>query len=480
MIRWKRVLIEEPDMNAVPQIPTLEEAYTSYRPLLFDAFARFGRLGLAVLPTDAMDLIHDFFLEAWEKVTANYDPSKGRLEPYVYGAFVHFARPRVARLFRLQRALVDPAQLQDVLDERDSAEPAFASQYDREVVAKTLDKLSSEERKMLLDYFGSDRLSERSLARKYHFSRYKLREELLGALGNVIVLLNRHEEFPQSDWKIAHCLWQEHRSIAETAGYLDLTETQVRYGHQRNLRVLARLLEEYRSGRFRGRSTTMQEQQEQTRDVCQLLWQVLLSPGNKELLEEAEKHSGEILAAIEGMEGDEHQESAVKEIDPQWVAQVYSKLAAAHVQKEDTRVFEALFDARKEDERSIGEAFEEWLLPFVSEPLRDFESYFRSLPLVTDAQRKLLLESPAVLASKSALELTQWGITPMTIFSATEAVGALVDRKLRRGKLASGIPIGLSKKNRPRQGIQVLDYQTAAREVRFVTRCHEKTGLWAC
>src|ERR1019366_9813343 len=94
-----------------PNAPDLESAYRKLRPMLFGALGKLSRQGFSVLSSDGLDVIHDFFVDEWTKVSATYDPSKGKLESYVYAAFVNFARPRLIRSQRLQRSLADPQEL---------------------------------------------------------------------------------------------------------------------------------------------------------------------------------------------------------------------------------------------------------------------------------------------------------------------------------------------------------------------------------
>jgi RNA polymerase sigma factor (sigma-70 family) len=248
MVRCQQGSTIEGEMRDTLSIPPLEQAYAELRPLLFDALARLARQGFAVSPADAMDFMHDFFLEAWTKITTNYDPNKGRFESYVYAAFVQFARPRIARLQRVQRDLVDPAELRDMVRiDQASAEAELTSGLDQGVLRRVLQELAAEEREMLLAYFGSSDLSERRVARHLRIGRYKLREQLLTALGKVTLQLNQQAKFSELDWKIARSLWLDQRSVGETAGYLGITEAQVRNGHHRNLKMLATLLQKYRS-----------------------------------------------------------------------------------------------------------------------------------------------------------------------------------------------------------------------------------------
>lgn len=181
------------------------------------------------------------------KITVNYDPNRGRFESYVYAAFVQFARPRIARSQRIQRDLVDPAELREMVRiDQASGEAELTSGLDQGVLRRVLQELPAEEREILLAYFGSTDLSERRLARDLRIGQYKLREQPLTALGKVTLQLNEQAKFSELDWKIARSLWLDQRSVVETAGYLGITEAQVRNGHHRNLKMLASLLRKYR------------------------------------------------------------------------------------------------------------------------------------------------------------------------------------------------------------------------------------------
>src|SRR5882724_6541181 len=87
-------------------IPELGQAYGHLTPIFFGALGRLARQGFVVSPADSMDLIHDFFVDAWPALNDHFDPNKGSFDGYAYGAFVRFARPRIIRLQRWQHSLV--------------------------------------------------------------------------------------------------------------------------------------------------------------------------------------------------------------------------------------------------------------------------------------------------------------------------------------------------------------------------------------
>lgn len=212
----------------------------------------------------------------------------------------------------------------------------------------------------------------------------------------------------------------------------------------------------------------------------ELLRQLFLSAGNEDLLASVSKESDEILSAMERVDWDQviDEEAAIK-LDLEWVGRVYQALAKPHVTQGDAALFEALFKGRATDEQDIGEAFQ-CLVEKIAHPTRQFSCYFGSLPEVSDTQKKELLSSPAVQASSHAVDLVRWGITPVTIFTATEAVALLVDRKVRRRKLFGQIPVVISKEDPqvdPQNLLaQELPFQTVAMEIRSATRCSEEAS----
>ncbi len=86
-------------------------AYEKYKPLLFSALAHLARQGYVAPASDGLDLVHDFFLEAWTGLNKRYDPSKASFGTYVFGAFIRFARPRIVKGIRWQQNLYAPEEL---------------------------------------------------------------------------------------------------------------------------------------------------------------------------------------------------------------------------------------------------------------------------------------------------------------------------------------------------------------------------------
>lgn len=228
-------------------LPDLETAYQTLRPMLFGGLGKLSRQGFSILPSDGLDVIHDFFVDEWDKVIARYNPDKGKLESYVYAAFINFARPRLIRLQRLQGSLTDPQELNRMGDEDEPLAEEPQPSDPGQLFDRILKHLPEEDRALLSEYIRSGRSPERALARTHGISRYKLREKLIEALGRFAVFLQQPTGIPDRDWRVASALWHDQRSTSEAARVLGLTESQVRNSQKRNQKYLVEAVRRYQS-----------------------------------------------------------------------------------------------------------------------------------------------------------------------------------------------------------------------------------------
>jgi RNA polymerase sigma factor (sigma-70 family) len=214
---------------------THSEAYTEFRPLFFSALARLARGGYPVPPDESLDLIHDFFIEAWPGLLERYDPDRARFTTYAFQAFVRFARPRIARLNRWRQ-----------LDFRTEAEGASDAQdveveYDIARIRDALRQLPMEDREILEARLSGGQ-SERILAKSRGISRYRMRERSVEAVARLVSVLRDSSIMDQQDWPIVQAIWGEGRSIQDVAERLGLTVAQVRFRKRRILDSLARTM----------------------------------------------------------------------------------------------------------------------------------------------------------------------------------------------------------------------------------------------
>ncbi|MGH9318089.1 MAG: sigma-70 family RNA polymerase sigma factor [Thermoanaerobaculia bacterium] len=404
-------------------ISNSETVYVWLRRLLFGALARLAREGFVVPPADAADLVHDFFVEVWPAVARGYDPNRGKLEAYAYRAFVHFARPRIVRMRRWRSRLVETAEIA-----RLEPAPDQLSESGRDIAAvgDALAKLPPLHRDVLHAYLTSDLHSERALSDVFGLSRYRLREMLVEALGRVAVSLGEPGRIPQGDWEVARALWKEGRTAAEAAVFLGRTVEQVRKARERIGRLLSGGLSSARQ-----RSVFSERRVIMPRDVQSLLKEVLASPGKQHLLDEVRHRAGEILDHLERAESLEEWGKASD--DAEWLAEVYGAIAGdEELSSEDKTTLDAMVSATRGEESSIGYAFKEALIRNLPEEVPSLESRLAGLPMVDEEEQKELFDTPAVQAAlPQAAGLIVYGVTPLTIFYATEAVGGLIGRLMR-------------------------------------------------
>ncbi len=131
-----------------------ERAYIQFRPVLLRALAGLARRGLAVPVADGLDLIHDFFVNEWVSINANFDPEKGVFDAYIYGAFIRFARPRILKLRRWQNSLVDPESLGSIHSPA-NVEDQMALTLDTEFLDSSIRNLPPIEKALLTAYLYS-------------------------------------------------------------------------------------------------------------------------------------------------------------------------------------------------------------------------------------------------------------------------------------------------------------------------------------
>ena len=223
-------------------LPKLADAYEEYRPVLLRASRVLARRGYTVPLAYAIDLMHDFFLEAWPGIEARFDPQKGTPEALIFIAFIRFARPRIIQQRRFQTPLV---ALSELHTEPPTNQPGNESQHDLDRITHALSTLNERERDLLLTYFNMEEPSERKLAREKGISRYAIRKALTEALGRLAAFFDKPAQIPEADWQVTTILLRNRLTVDQTAKDLGLTLQQVRKAHARNLEKLAEGLQKF-------------------------------------------------------------------------------------------------------------------------------------------------------------------------------------------------------------------------------------------
>jgi RNA polymerase sigma factor (sigma-70 family) len=419
------------------KVPTLEQAYSSLLPLFFAALGGLARQGFSVAPADSMDLIHDFFAEAWTGLERHFDEQKGSFGSYAYGAFVRFARPRIVRLRRWQNSLMGLEELAAIPAPR-LEDPGAV---DQGRVRQALTRIPHREQEVLRRYVDCEYASERRLAGELGISRYRLREILVDALGQLAVSFDRPSGIPQHDWSVALALWRDRRTVDEAATVLHLTTQQVRSAYRRNFGFLAEALKHHQPQLWSPERREKMATQKAS-SALDLLRTALQSPRKKELLNKVQEHATEILEALDAS-GSPSPELNIEELPAEWVADVYQAIfkgAGADLQSE-VALAEAT-EAHEAEDTAIGRAFRETLLADLGPELR-YPAEIRSLPVISEGEQKRLGRAPDVRSGmpESGLWLKH-GVRPLTVFFATKSISGLLRRYIRRGVL-SGTPLVL-------------------------------------
>jgi RNA polymerase sigma factor (sigma-70 family) len=432
-VRLNAIMCTESSETKEQRVPNLELAYPRLRTLFFAALGKLARNGFVVSPNDGMDLVHDFFAEAWAGLEKHFNPDKGNFESYAYGAFVRFARPRIVRLNRWQNSLIGAEKLESLTGDAGLAIEGM----DQERVRQALANLPEGEQKILRRYVYSEYSSERVFAKELGISRYRLRAILIEALGRMAVSFDRPSEIAPQDWNVARALWRDCRTIQEASVVLEMTPQQVRSAYSRNVRFLAEILKHYQPDEWSpGRKKKMVERQ-QSNQALKLLKTVLQSPNDGSLLQDLGLHAEEILQALE-LTDDPTIEQSLDNLSPEWVASVYQALFEALAVKDleaELAASEA-WEAHEGEDMTIGRAFRETLLADLTDDLR-FPPEFGSLPQIDENERVRLGRAPDVVGGKPESEWwLRYGIRPVTVFYALEAVSGLLNRYVRRGRLS--------------------------------------------
>ena len=208
--------------------------YARWRPRLLRLMGALRRRGYEIPMTLALDIVHDFFVEAWPGVLEKHDPSRGALEAYVAGAFLRFAQRRVISETKWSRAL------DDRLDPPGpSGAPEAPTAFDAASIALALSRIGHEDRRLLLARFGDRPKTEQALAEDLGISRYAVRSRLLEALVRLAASLGVVAPADSVEARIARMIFIEGRSLASTAASLRLTSAQVRAARGRILGSLA-------------------------------------------------------------------------------------------------------------------------------------------------------------------------------------------------------------------------------------------------
>ncbi|MGD2108662.1 MAG: hypothetical protein PVI86_04655 [Phycisphaerae bacterium] len=390
-----------------------------------------AREGLAVSPDEGLDLVQEFFASEWQGIKARYDSSYGGLKPYLCKAFLWFARRRIIRMRDRSARLTD---LADLAERIASSEDETVCQADLAAARKAWNQLPPGQDQVLLAYLEAGPRSERRLAREFSTTRYRIRELLAEAFSRVAVSLGEQGKVTDEDWPIALALWRRGLSLRETAQSLGLSTHQVQAARRRILDTIkSGILGAARSANTQERATTMSELN--SREIGALLRRALTTPGDQRSLATIKSHAAEVLSFLDSddVELDGEQARLLSE-HPEWLGEILDAVAGeealpTHEQAE----LDALIRAKVDDDRSVGAAFKDALLKDLPPELVNWDRWFGGVETCDKELQEALLECPDVIAARPECEpLLKFGIRPLTVFYATQAVRIVVDRSLKK------------------------------------------------
>lgn len=405
-------------------VPSWDEAYVRYRPLLFSALSGLAKHGFAASPDDGLDLIHDFFLDAWHPLVRNYDWKRAKFETYVYASFVRFARPRIIRLHRWNDALVQPSGLTMLDTAEVRVEPPETAQRDIKAVSAAAAKLVPFERELLIAYVSSPATSERDLARRYSLTRYRLRMLLADALAKTAVHLGETSALDDAERSVILALWHEGRTVKEAARVLERPLSEIQAMRTQFFQRLSYAVK----GGGHTQSTAIDQP---LADAEHLLTSALESDMSKRDAEAIQENSELIISFLNDPSSEKFFEKFAADWTPHRLAQLYEALGSDEkLHPDDAALLDSLFDASEQDERDIGEAFAGALMPTLHGDLRKFgDLVFLGAPPI-DEQRYSLLrsETSVIYGGEAAAELARFGVTPVTVVEASQGVANLARR----------------------------------------------------
>ncbi len=401
--------------------------FNAHERLFWRVLSTLARHGYVAPADEGKDLIHDFFVDAWEGLLRRFDRDRGDFEVYLASAFYKFARRRIVSLQEWRYRLVDIEAAAEL--ESPDQTPAQSLEANQQLAALTcaLSKLPSLERQALYEYVRSESHSERSVARKFSMSRYALRETLANGLGRLAVSLRGSTPEDSVESKVAECLWADGRSVRSAAAHLGLSTREVTNAKDRYIEDLLTALRHQIHGSSALGRTAM--------PAIELLLHVIhVRPEDRtgSELDKIRDNASSILEALERRDEPlEYGDVSHSEAGREWIARVYSSLAGGETDsREDSPIAAAMEDLRSSEEREIGEAFAQ--LCSGLRRLSRWSLLFGELPRVDDDVKELLRQDDSVAASgEYGEQLVDMGLTPTMFFGATRSMQLMFNRANR-------------------------------------------------
>lgn len=396
--------------------------------------AALARNGYAVPPSDARDLIHDFYLDAWNGINERFDPALGSFASYIATAFYRFARRRILKLESIQHRMVDFESVVAELSTWKTPADILEAREQLQAVNAAVAQLTPLEQEVLDGFLSGAQSSERQLALRHALSRYGLREVLVDSVGKVAVTLGRSGSSSKTEETIAELLWKYGQTPRNVANLLGIPVAEVQGARSRFVAALLSSIRKSERPESLGRFEMKHE------DALQLLKSALFSVGNEDVLRDVRAHARDIQQALE--EGDvlfEESQWSLVHKHPAWVAAIYDSLADSKGQDDDVSDLSRAIDSiRDNEQREIGEAFAALVTALPGE-FREWEKnrFVHVKPANKDYQQELLSRPSVRAAGEVSFGLVRYGLAPESIYGATRGLELLFNRIERSNRAAS-------------------------------------------
>jgi len=349
-------------------------------------------------PDEGLELIHDFFVDAWDGIQLRYDDSKSAFTTYLFAAFVKFARPKIVASRKWRDMLLPPMEIEKALESAATlSSPDWDKTLDLQAVRRAFNRLTPEYQLILRCRLESER-SERQAARDLRLSRYHLRLACGKALAKLCIEMNEPGMMPSHDWALAKCLWSDERSISEVAETFGMGVAEVRSSRQRVLQILSLSIS-------RSHLDPKSRNTKVNTPYCAIWKSLIENPSDPQVVAKAKMCREALLDHLyrsvhECEDCTERSETVDEE---RWVA-IYDVLGEQpKLSKLEAEVLDKTLKASSQDRIAVASAVSEVLLPSLPRELREL----------------------------SSLGAT---VEPITIFQTTDAVSLLVHRILSEDK----------------------------------------------
>ncbi len=409
--------------------------FQNFQRLLWLVLGTLARRGYPVQPADARDLVQDFYLEEWSSLEERFDPAQGRFESYLFKAFYRFARQRIVRMERWRNRLLDLDHAIELSDEAPTPEDVLDDEARAARMTQAMRRLPESSRGLLRDLLVEAAGNQRELARQRGITRYRLREQLTDAVGQLAVEMGTLSPAADMDEKIALALWGDGRDAREVATALHVAVPDVHAARRRNVHQLLSALHAT-SNRKAARRTTMNTRESAVSShepPLMLLKRALVSKRDTALLQQVRERADEIVAVLDEEDEDySDSEQAAIQKDPEWVGQVFHVLGVGQEEEAageaEAELERAIAELRSAEDYEIGAAFSA-LIEGLPPALVAWDELFRDVPQIPVQAYETLRESPSVReAGRCAYGLLRFGITPATVFEATVGVSLFLDQ----------------------------------------------------